>query len=186
MHSREQWTLDKINQWQRRNLVQKLWRGLIKGTVSRDFLLLVFFMNQFPLKSLSIPIGPFRIFSKIRGDIRSSRLTTGVNDTGGNLGNRCLHSFGYFVVINKSSATTFCAGVTRRFHKTSFADFLCAGDFFTYILAPFLTSINYVCRTYTLYTYWNKLTKLVRVFMEASKIFLFILILNKAQGSQKI
>jgi hypothetical protein len=57
--------------------------NLFKGTVSRDFLLLVFFMNQFPLKPLSIPLGLFRIFSKIRGDIRSSRLTTGINDTGG-------------------------------------------------------------------------------------------------------
>jgi hypothetical protein len=54
---------------------------IIKGTVSRDFLLLVFFMNQFPPKPLSIPLGPFRIFSKICGDIRSSRLTTGINDT---------------------------------------------------------------------------------------------------------
>jgi hypothetical protein len=51
-------------------------RNYLKGTVSRDFLLLVFFMNQLPL---SIPLGPFRIFSKIRGDIRSSRLTTGVS-----------------------------------------------------------------------------------------------------------
>jgi hypothetical protein len=34
-------------------------------------------------KALSIPLGPFRIFSKIRGDIRSSRLATGINDTGG-------------------------------------------------------------------------------------------------------
>ncbi len=32
---------------------------------------------------MSIPLGPFRIFSKIRGDIRKSRCTTGVNDTGG-------------------------------------------------------------------------------------------------------
>ncbi len=32
---------------------------------------------------LSIPLGPIRIFSRIRGDIRSSRLTTGINDTGG-------------------------------------------------------------------------------------------------------
>ncbi len=54
-----------------------------KGTVSRDFLLLVFFMNQFPPKPLIIPIGPFRIFSKIHGDIRSSRCTTGVLDTSG-------------------------------------------------------------------------------------------------------
>jgi hypothetical protein len=31
----------------------------------------------------SIPLRPFRIFSKIRGDIRSSRFATGINDTGG-------------------------------------------------------------------------------------------------------
>jgi hypothetical protein len=30
-----------------------------------------------------IPLGPFQIFSKIRGDIRSSRFTTDVVDTGG-------------------------------------------------------------------------------------------------------
>jgi hypothetical protein len=58
---------------------------MIKGTVSRDFLLLVFFINQFPpsLRVSHQASGPFRIFSKIRGDIRSSRLTTGVIDTGG-------------------------------------------------------------------------------------------------------
>jgi hypothetical protein len=45
----------------------------LKGTVShsRDFLLLVFFMNQFPLS----PLGLLRIFSKIRGDIRSLRCS---------------------------------------------------------------------------------------------------------------
>jgi hypothetical protein len=32
---------------------------------------------------LSIPLWSFRIFSKIRGDIRSFRFATGVNDTGG-------------------------------------------------------------------------------------------------------
>ena len=72
--------LNKVGYWlaeQEYNL------NTLKGTVSRDFLLLVFFMNQFPPKPLSIPLGPFRIFSKIRGDSRSSRLTTGINDTGG-------------------------------------------------------------------------------------------------------
>jgi hypothetical protein len=49
----------------------------VKGTVSRDF-----FHESVSPKPLSIPLGPFRIFSKIRGDIRSSRLTTGINDTG--------------------------------------------------------------------------------------------------------
>ncbi len=41
------------------------------------------FRLQFPIKPLSIPIGPFRIFSKIRGDFHSSRCTTGVVDIGG-------------------------------------------------------------------------------------------------------
>jgi hypothetical protein len=31
----------------------------------------------------SIPLGPFQIFSNIRGDIRKSRCTTGINDNGG-------------------------------------------------------------------------------------------------------
>ncbi len=41
-----------------------------------------FHESVFP-KHLSIPVRPFRIFSKIRGDIRGSRCTTGVNDTCG-------------------------------------------------------------------------------------------------------
>ncbi len=43
---------------------------LIKGTVSRG-----------SPKPKSIPLGPFRFFSKICGDIRSLRCTTGVVDT---------------------------------------------------------------------------------------------------------
>jgi hypothetical protein len=50
---------------------------VLKGTVSRDFSLLGFFIISFP-QPQSIPLGPFRNFSKIRGDIPSSRLTTGV------------------------------------------------------------------------------------------------------------
>ena len=42
-----------------------------------------FFHQSVSPQPQSIPLGPFRIFSKIRGDIRSSRLTTGVVDTGG-------------------------------------------------------------------------------------------------------
>ena len=41
-----------------------------------------FFHQSVSPKHMSIPVRPFRIFSKIRGDIRSSRLTTGVADTG--------------------------------------------------------------------------------------------------------
>ena len=42
-------------------------------------------MNQFPPQPQSIPWRPFQIFSKIRGDIRKSRCTTGVNDTSGKI-----------------------------------------------------------------------------------------------------
>ena len=56
---------------------------ILKGTVSQDFLLLVFLMNQLPPSPRVL--GPFQIFSKIRGDNRNSRCTTGVNDTGGKI-----------------------------------------------------------------------------------------------------
>jgi hypothetical protein len=42
-----------------------------------------FFHESVSPQPQSIPLGQLRIFSKIRGDIRSSRLTTGVIDTGG-------------------------------------------------------------------------------------------------------
>ncbi len=47
-----------------------------------DFLLLVFFMNQFP-PALEYPIRTTSNFLKIRGDIRKSRCTAGINNTGG-------------------------------------------------------------------------------------------------------
>ncbi len=50
--------------------------------VLRDFRLLVVFMYQFPPSPWE-SLGSCRIFSKIRADIRSSRCTTGVVDTGG-------------------------------------------------------------------------------------------------------
>ncbi len=42
-----------------------------------------FFHESPSPKPLIITLGSFQIFSKIRGDIRKSRCTTGVNDTGG-------------------------------------------------------------------------------------------------------
>ncbi len=42
-----------------------------------------FFYESVSPQPQSVLLGPFRTFSKIRGDIRSSRLTTGVADTGG-------------------------------------------------------------------------------------------------------
>jgi hypothetical protein len=43
---------------------------LAKGSLTQDLPLQVFFMNQFP-PALSVPLGPFRIFTKIRVDIRN-------------------------------------------------------------------------------------------------------------------
>jgi hypothetical protein len=40
-----------------------------------------------------MPLRPFRIFSKIRRDIRSSRFATGVNDTGGKWKNSSIRNF---------------------------------------------------------------------------------------------
>ncbi len=54
----------------------------VKGTVPRDFVFKFFSWTTFH-KPLSISSGLFQIFSKIRGDIRSSRCTIGVIDTGG-------------------------------------------------------------------------------------------------------
>jgi hypothetical protein len=42
-----------------------------------------FFHESVSPKPLIIPLGPFRIFSKILGYIGSSRFATGVVDTGG-------------------------------------------------------------------------------------------------------
>jgi hypothetical protein len=58
---------------------------LIKGTASREFFASGFFIYQFPLQPQTIPVGPFRIFFKIRGDILKSRCTTGTNNIGGKL-----------------------------------------------------------------------------------------------------
>jgi hypothetical protein len=55
----------------------------VKGTVPRDFQLEVFYMHQFSPKPL-IRLRPFRFFSKIRGDIPSTRCTASIVDTRGN------------------------------------------------------------------------------------------------------
>jgi hypothetical protein len=47
------------------------------------FLTSGFFNESVSPKPLSIPLGLFRIFSKILGEIRSSRFATSVSDTGG-------------------------------------------------------------------------------------------------------
>ncbi len=70
--------------------------------ISRDsvtgFSIIGFFMNQVPPKPQSTPLGPFRIFSKILGDIRSLRCTTGVVVTSAIQIN--LHSENIFKIFN--------------------------------------------------------------------------------------
>jgi hypothetical protein len=72
-----------------RHLHTALWLAIVaeksalKGQCHEIFCFWFFFMNQFPPQPQSIPVGPFQIFSKNRGDIRKSRCTTGINDTCG-------------------------------------------------------------------------------------------------------
>ncbi len=59
----------------------------MRGIAERDsvtrYFASVFFLESVSPKPLIITLGLFWIFSKIRGDIRSSRFATGVNDTRG-------------------------------------------------------------------------------------------------------
>ncbi len=54
----------------------------LKGQCHEIFCFWFFYESDSPHPQI-IPLGPFRIFSKIRGDIRKSWCTTGINDTGG-------------------------------------------------------------------------------------------------------
>ncbi len=58
------------------------WRATLKGQCQEIFCFWFFYESVSP-QPQSVPLGPFRIFSKSSGDIGSSRLTTGVADTGG-------------------------------------------------------------------------------------------------------
>jgi hypothetical protein len=55
----------------------------LKGQCHEFFCFWFFFINQFPPSPRVSHLDRFEFFQKIRGDIRRSRLTTGVNDTGG-------------------------------------------------------------------------------------------------------
>ncbi len=68
-----------------KNLQNIIKRCVIKGTVSRDFFFRFFSRIIFPQASENKlgNLGSFRIFSQNRRDIRKSRFTTCINDTGG-------------------------------------------------------------------------------------------------------
>jgi hypothetical protein len=60
---------------------QIVYRSTLKGQCHE--ICFWFFHESVSPKPLIIPLGPFQFFSKIRGDIRSSRFVIGVVDTGG-------------------------------------------------------------------------------------------------------
>jgi hypothetical protein len=77
---------------------------LVSDSVTRFSTSGFFQKSVFP-KPLSITLGLFRIFSIIRGDIRSSRCTTVVVDTGGKWKKIFKHkSINYFVLFLPSSS----------------------------------------------------------------------------------
>jgi hypothetical protein len=63
-------------------IILKVYSSHLKGQCHEIFCFW-FFHEPVSPQPQSIPFRPFRIFSKIRGDIRESRCTTGINDTGG-------------------------------------------------------------------------------------------------------
>jgi hypothetical protein len=53
-----------------------------------------FFHESVSSQPQSISLRPFQIFWKIHGDIRNSRCTTGINDTGGKFANGVIDTSG--------------------------------------------------------------------------------------------
>jgi hypothetical protein len=80
--------LDRTKQLKKQQIT-----SVLGGTISQSLISLKgqcheifasgFFDESVSPQPQSIALGLFRIFSKIRGDIRKSRCTTGINDTGG-------------------------------------------------------------------------------------------------------
>ena len=56
-------------------------RKALKGVWHEIFDFRFFYESESP-RPPSIPLGPFQIFSRIRGDIREWMFVSGVNDTG--------------------------------------------------------------------------------------------------------
>jgi hypothetical protein len=87
--------------------------------VSRDFLLLVFFMNQFPPSPRVFHLDRFDFFAKIRGDIRESRCTTGINNTGGKFAPGVNDTGGKIAAGIKDTGGKFATGISDTGGKFS-------------------------------------------------------------------
>ena len=65
--------------------MQNVLIAILKGVWHEIFATSGFFHESVSPRPPSLPLGPFWIFSKIRGDIRELLFITGVNDTGNKL-----------------------------------------------------------------------------------------------------
>ncbi len=84
----------------------KLLIMLIRDSVTRIFAT-GFFMNQVPPG----PLEPFRFFSKIHGDIRKSRCSTGINDTGGKFATGVNDTGGKIVACSNDTGGKFATSI---------------------------------------------------------------------------
>jgi hypothetical protein len=79
----------------------------LKGHCHENFFFWLFHESDSP-QPQSIPLGPFQIFLKIRGDIRKSRCTTGINDTGSKISAGINNTSGKFASGINDNGGKFC------------------------------------------------------------------------------
>ena len=84
--------------------------AILKGQCHEIFCFWFFHESVSP-QPQSVPLGPFRIFSKIRGDIRKSRCTTCVNDTGGKFATTPVANFATIFPCVVDTGGKFATGV---------------------------------------------------------------------------
>jgi hypothetical protein len=121
------------------------------GPLKRDsvtrFFAFGFFDESASPQPQSIALGPFRIFSKIRGDNRKSRCTTGVNDTGGKFATGVNDTGGKIAASINDTGGKFVTGVsdTGENFSTNFASVVDTGGKFVGVNdtgGKFATGVN--------------------------------------------
>jgi hypothetical protein len=71
-----------------------------------------FFHESVSPQHQSIPLRQFRIFSKIRGDIRESRCTNGINNTGGIFATGVRNTSGKIAAAINDTSGKFATGIS--------------------------------------------------------------------------
>jgi hypothetical protein len=82
----------------------KACRKYLKKQWHEIFCFSFFFHESVSPQPQSIPLGPFWIFSKIRGDIRKLRCNTGINDTGGKFATSVNDTGGKLMLVSTTPA----------------------------------------------------------------------------------